>query len=132
MWLFWWKSMYGSVFFSVLVNISSVLIHVQNTAYLSQMSYAHPTLPIYIYIYIYIILSCHRHRYPWPFLPTSPYRSSLPTGPQGYTPYFHRAAVCRFELVALHLPGLVKGPIVVHHLWPCPYFSSSVLHVWFV
>ena len=76
-----------------------------------------------------ISLSCHRHGYPRPFLATSPYCSSLPTGPQGYTPY---PAVCKFELVILLLLGHVKGSIVVHHLWARPYFSSSVLHVWFV
>ena len=74
-----------------------------------------------------IILSCHRHRYPWPFLATSPYRSSVPAGPQGYTPYPHRATVCRFKLVALLLFGHVKGSIVVHHLWARSYFSNSVL-----
>ena len=54
------------------------------------------------------------------------YRSALPAGPHGYTLYPHRAAVCRFELVALLLLGHVKGSIRVHH------FSSSVLQVWFV
>ena len=34
---------------------------------------------------------------------------------QGYIPYPHRAAVCRFELVALLLLGHVKGSIGVHH-----------------
>ena len=34
-------------------------------------------------------------------LPTPPYYSSLPAGPQGYTLYPHRAAVCRFDLFAL-------------------------------
>ena len=81
---------------------------------------------------IITILLCHQHRYPWPFLATSPYRSLLPAGPQGYTPYPHRAAVCRFKLVPLLLLSYVKGFIGVHHLWACPYFSSSVLHVWFV
>ena len=52
-----------------------------------------------------IILSYHQHGYPWPFLATSPCRSSLPVGPQGYTPYPHRAAVCRFELFTLPLLG---------------------------
>ena len=28
--------------------------------------------------------------------------------------------------------GHVKGSIEVLHLWALPYFSSSVLHVWFV
>ena len=34
------------------------------------------------------IMSCG---YPWPSLATSPYRSSLLAGPQGYIPYPHRA-----------------------------------------
>ena len=74
---------------------------------------------IHIYIIILIIL-CHQHGYPWPFLATPPYRSSSPAGPQGYTPYPHRAAVCRLELVALLLLGHVKGSIGVHHLWAHP------------
>ena len=45
-----------------------------------------------------------------------PYRSSFPAGLQGYTSYPHRAAVCRFELVALLLFGHVNGSIGVHHL----------------
>ena len=81
---------------------------------------------------VIISSSWHQPRYPWPYLATPPYRSSLPVGPQGYTPYPHRAAVCRFELVALLLVGHVKGSIGVHHLWARPYFSSSVLHVWFI
>ena len=63
---------------------------------------------------------------------TSPYRSSLLAGPQGYTPNHHRSAVCRFELVVLLLLGHVKGSIEVHPLRTRPYFSSSVLYVWFV
>ena len=47
---------------------------------------------------------------PDPFLPPPPYRSSLPVGPQNYTPYPHRAAVCRFKLAALLLHGHVKAP----------------------
>ena len=87
---------------------------------------------IYIYIYIFIIISCRQHGYPWPSLTTPPYRSSLLVGPQGYIPYPQRAAVCRFELVALLLLGHVRGPIEEHHIWARPYFSSSVLHVWFI
>ena len=49
-----------------------------------------------IYIIIIIIMLCHQNGYPWPFLTTPPYHSSLPAGPQGYTLYPHRAAVCRF------------------------------------
>ena len=40
---------------------------------------------------------------PRPSLATPPYRSLLPAGPQGYILYQHRAAVWRFELVALYL-----------------------------
>ena len=80
-------------------------------------------------IRIYLIITSW---YPWSLLPTSPYRSSLPAGPQGCTSYPHRAAVCRFEVVALLLLGHVKGPTGIHHLWARPYFSISVLHVCFV
>ena len=73
----------------------------------------------YIYIFSSFIL-CHQHGYPWPSLVTPPYSSSLPAGPQGYKPYPHRAAVCRFELAALLLLGHVKGSIGVHHLWTLP------------
>ena len=58
---------------------------------------------LWVIISIISIMSCRQHEYPWPSLATPPYRSSLPAGPQGYTPYPHRAAVCRFELVALTL-----------------------------
>ena len=84
------------------------------------------------FIYIIIIFSRYLHGYPWPSLATPPYRSSLPVGSQGYTPCHHRAAVCRFERAAQLLHCHVKGSIGVHHLWARPYFSSSVLHVWFV
>ena len=50
---------------------------------------------------------------------------------QGYILYWHRAVVCSFELVVLLLLVHVKGSTGVHHLWAHPYFSSSVLHVWF-
>ena len=81
---------------------------------------------------IIIIMSCRQHGYPWPSLATSPYRSSLLARPQSYISYTHRAAVCRFELVILLLLGHMRESIGLHHLWACPYFSSSVLHVWFV
>ena len=32
----------------------------------------------------------------------------------------------------LFLHGHIWGYIGVHHVWACPCFSSSVLHVWFV
>ena len=38
----------------------------------------------------------HQHGYPGSFLATPPYRLSLLAGLQGYIPYLHRAAVCRF------------------------------------
>ena len=81
---------------------------------------------------VIIILSCHQHEYSWPYVATPPYRSSLPAGPQGYTLYTHRAAVCGCKLVAQTFLGHVKGSIGVHHLWARPYFSSSALDVWLV
>ena len=79
---------------------------------------------IYIYIYIYIIMSCRLHGYPWPSLATSPYRSSLLAGLQGYIPYPNIAAVCMFELVVLLLLDHMKGSIGVHQLWARLCFSS--------
>ena len=58
--------------------------------------------------------------------------SFIASSPQGYIPYLHIAAVCRFKLVPLLLLGHMRGSIGVHHLWARPCFSSSVLHVWFV
>ena len=86
----------------------------------------------WIGIIIIIIMSCRQHRYPWPSLATPPYRSSLLVGPLGYLPYLHRAAVYRFELVALLLLGHMRGSIGEYHLWARPSFSSSILHILFV
>ena len=77
-----------------------------------------------ILIIIIIIMSCCQQGYPWPSLATPPYRSSLLAGRLGYIPYPHR-----FELVVLLLLGHVRGSLREHHLWACPCFSSSVLHV---
>ena len=84
------------------------------------------------YIYIIIIKSCRQHRYPWPSLSTSPYHSSLLAGLQGYIPYPHITDVCIFELVVLLLLGHMRGSKGEHHWWVRPWFSSSVLRVWFV
>ena len=70
--------------------------------------------------------------YPWPSLASSPYRSSPLEGLQGYIPYPHITAVCMFELVVLLLLVHMWGSIGVHPLWARPFFSSSVLRVWFV
>ena len=59
----------------------------------------------FLKLFIIIILSCNQHGYPWHSLATPPYRSSLLVGPQGCIAYLHRAAVCRFKLVALLLLG---------------------------
>ena len=85
-----------------------------------------------IYINIIIIMLHHQHGYPWPSLTTPPYRPLLLAGPQGYIPYRHRAAVCKFELVILPLLGHEKGSTRIHHLWARPYFSCSVPHFWFI
>ena len=57
----------------------------------------------------------HHHGYTRPSLATSPYRSSLLAGLQGYIPYPHIAAVCMFELDVLLLLGHMRGSIGVHH-----------------
>ena len=66
---------------------------------------------------IIIIMSRYQHGYPWSSHATPPYRPLLPAGPQGYTLYRHRAAVCRFELVIL--------PLLVHR--STSLMSSSLL-----
>ena len=53
---------------------------------------------------------------PDPLLPSLSIVHSFLADPQGYIPYQHRAAVCRFELVVLPLLIHVKGPTGVHHL----------------
>ena len=63
------------------------------------------------------IMLCYQHGYFWPSLATPPYRPLLSADPQGYIPYRHRAAVCRFELDILPLLVPVKGSTGVHHLW---------------
>ena len=66
---------------------------------------------IALYIIIIIIITSWRlHGYSWSPLAIPPYRSSFLVGPQGYIPYPHRAAVCRFELVVLLLLGHMRGP----------------------
>ena len=100
------------------------------------------SIPFYlqkvICVHTVIWLSSHHHLVvpsAWISLTLSrhPSLSFIASGrSSGYTPYPHRAAVCRFELVALLLLGHVKGSILVHHLWAHPCFSSSVLHFWFV
>ena len=73
---------------------------------------------------IIIIMSHNQHGYPWTSLATPPYRTLLPVGLQVYIPYWHGAAVCRFELVTLPLFIHVKGSTGVCHLWVRLYFSS--------
>ena len=94
----------------------------------------HRTLPLRydIIIIIIIIMSRHQHGYPLPSLAIPLYHPLLLAGLQEYIPYRHRAAVCRFELVVLPLLDHVKGSTGVCHLWGRPYFSSSVLYIWFV
>ena len=84
-----------------------------------------------IYI-IVIILSSHQHRYPWPSLATPPYHSWLLAGPQGYIPYDHWAAVCRFELVVLLLFSHMMGPIYIYKcvLVGCFSFMAYPLYIY--
>ena len=50
-------------------------------------------------IIIIIIMSRYQHGYSWPSLATPSYRPLLSADPQGYIPYRHRAAACRFAFV---------------------------------
>ena len=78
-------------------------------------------------------MSRHQHGYLCPFLATILYRPLFPAGLQDDIPYRPRATVFSFYLVVVPLPVHVKGFTTgVHHLLVRPYFSSSVLHVWFV
>ena len=88
----------------------------------------------YIHRYIH-----HPHRHvapplgsPWPSPATRIYRPSLPVVLQCYILNRHRAVVCRFLPVVLPLLVHVKGSTGVCRLCVRPYFSSKVLHVWFV
>ena len=67
-------------------------------------------------------MSCRQHGYLWASLAASPNRSLLLVGPQGYLPFPHIAAVCRFELVVLLLLGHMGG---VHR--STSLMSSSLL-----
>ena len=89
-------------------HISTFMISI----YLSIQTNTHTHKLIYIII---IIMSRCQHGYPWPSLTTPPYQPLLPAGPQGYIPYRHRAAVCRFELVVLPLHVHMKGSTGVHY-----------------
>ena len=61
-----------------------------------------------------------------------PYRPLLLAGLQVDIPYWHRAAVCRYEPAVPPLHVHVKGSTGVIRLWAHPDSSSSVPHVWFV
>ena len=77
-------------------------------------------------------MSRYQHEYPEPSLVAPPYRPLLLEGPQGYMSYWHRAAICMFELVVLPLHVYVKGSTGVHPLWARSHFYSSVQHIWFI
>ena len=89
-------------------------------------AHTHTHIYIYIYIYIYITMSRYQYGYPWPSFATTPYRPLLPACPPGYIPCRHWAAVCRLKLAVLPLRS--NG---AHQFGACPYFSTSVLRVWF-
>ena len=95
--------------------------------------YVISTIVSYLMPAPFLNITSSRHiGYPWPSFVTPLYRPLLPVGPQGYIPYRHRATVCRFEVVVLPLLVHVKGSTGIIHSRARPYFSSSVLHAWFV
>ena len=61
-------------------------------------------------------MSCYQNRYSLPSLATPPYCPLLSADPQGYIPYWQRAAVCRFKQNILPLLVHGKGSTRVHHL----------------
>ena len=77
-------------------------------------------------------MSRYQHGYFWPFLATPPDRPLPLAGLPDYIQYRHRAAVRMVKLDVLALLVPVKGSSGVHHLQARPYFSRSVLRVWFV
>ena len=66
-------------------------------------------------------MSRYQHAYHWTFLATTPYHPLLPVGLQGYIPYRHIAAVCRFELVVL--------PLLVHVKGSTEYITYELVHL---
>ena len=76
--------------------------------------------------------SCCLHDFPSPSLATHYYRPSLQPDLPGNILYRHIIAVDKFELVIQPLLDYVNRFIGVNHLGIRPYFSSIVLHVWFV
>ena len=126
------KSSNNSVFISTHFCLHTVKC--QDSSILKKFSlvYTHYIKHAVLWHIIIIIMSCRQHGYPWPSLAISTKRSSLLVGPQGYIPYPHRAAVCRFELFIQLLLGHVRGSMGEHHLSARPCFSSSILHVCFV
>ena len=89
-----------------------------------------------IIIIITIIMAHYQHEYPWPFLAAFLYRPLLPACPQGYIPYQHRTAVCRFELVFLHFLVHVKRSTWVRHssllLQQCPACLVRLIFIVFL
>ena len=74
-------------------------------------------LHVLMMMMIIIILLHYQHGYSCLSLSlaTPSYCPLLSAVPQGYIPYQHRAAVCRFELDVLPLLVHVKGSTGVHH-----------------
>ena len=86
-------------------------------------------------IIIIIIMSYHLHWYPRPSLPTPPCRPLLPVAFRGYIPYLHRAAVCRFVLVArpcegVHISTSLRSPSLL--LQQCPACLARLILIVFV
>ena len=76
-------------------------------------------------------------KYPWPSLATPPYRSSLLVGTQGYIPYPHITAVCRFELVVLilldHMRGVHRRTSLMSSCLPLQQCTACLVHLaWIV
>ena len=131
---FWSKisRMFLCVFLLIILRLKICVFYTTIRLFITSVNLKTILKDLWINAKIIIIMSRHQHGYTWASLATPPYRPLLSAGLQGNIPYRHRAAVCRFELVVLPLLVHVKGSTGVHLLWARPYFSSSVLHVWFI
>ena len=94
----------------IVANISRTYTHTSHTIFIN----SHTSTHTHIYIYH------HHHHHHHHIVPLarisltlsrlSSLRSSLLVVLQDYIPYLNRDAVCRFELVVLHLFGLMRSP----------------------
>ena len=115
-----------------LTNIIDHMVSNIPTLYYRKHCFTHSDLILVVTwfnvtLIIIIIMLLHQHGYPRSFLATVLCRPLLPVGLQGFIPYRHRAAVCRFKLVVQNLFDHMKGSTGLHHLFSLARWESSSL-----